>query len=160
MKVDIVKHFVSMRHASLLFAFLALFFTQLASAQSGCGNILSVTAPSSVTTGSNEVVWNVPQDKQSSYFVFDVEIWSSSSGGGQPAVDTKIATIGQTRTGQNGNGNNGVYRLTGNVPSIQVAPQTSYFIAVYGREYINGPAHTSLHPWDQIYYGIKSVSVN
>ncbi|RKP08277.1 hypothetical protein THASP1DRAFT_29909 [Thamnocephalis sphaerospora] len=158
MKVTIANRPTAMRLVSVLFAFIALFCTQLASAQTArdARNIVSITSPSVVAAGKTQVTWEVPESKQNSFFTFDVELWASSSNGRMPALDVKVATLGQTRTGAAGNRAN-KYTLDADIPSLPNAKFTTYYVAVYGRELVHGPTFTSQHPWDTIYYDLKPV---
>ncbi|KAI9592191.1 hypothetical protein BDF19DRAFT_416443 [Syncephalis fuscata] len=123
-----------------------------------CENsVIEITNPNLLAMGTNEVEWVVPEELRSAYMIFDVELWSISSGpGGQPGVERKEASFGQAKTDTNSD-SNGRYHLIVTVPPLFPGPTTSYFYAVYGRQYINGPAFTTIHPWDPIYYGLKPV---
>ncbi|KAI9592190.1 hypothetical protein BDF19DRAFT_219081 [Syncephalis fuscata] len=147
------------RISVLFFVLFALFQHSVDAAYPACNyQALSVTAPAQVAEGNNTIEWTVREDLRNAYFVFNVELWSSSGSGGQPAVQRKEVSIGQARTGAN-TGPDGKYSLTGKVPKQTPGPKTTYFIAVYGHQYINGPAFTSIHPWDPVYYGTKDVTL-
>jgi hypothetical protein len=152
-----MRYIVSIMLFTVIFAFLALFSSQKVNAQiEYCTNILDITSGSELTP---YVTWTVPASKANSYFTFNVELWSASSGPGQPAVYRKIGTIGTTRTGQDGNtGQN--YRVNGVLPPFTPDERTSYFIAVYGYEYPLGPVQSQILPWTPVYYDIQYVIVN
>jgi hypothetical protein len=150
-----LKHTTTMMLFTILFALLALFGGQVVNAQSEhCGKIIEITSGNQLAPN---ITWTVPESEKNSYFVFNVELWASS--GRSPATERKVADLGETRTGQDGNGGQH-YHLTADLPEITPGQQTSYYIAVYGRKYEHGPAMTSIHPWDLVYYGTQSVYLN
>ncbi|KAI8054436.1 hypothetical protein BDF22DRAFT_654598 [Syncephalis plumigaleata] len=146
--------------SAVLFALLTIFQYQASAEYTKCTyDVFNVTEPSSITLGSNTTVkWTVP--KELSYFSFNIELWYTSSGPDGPAVERLVKNLGSTNSSSTPPNADGQYTWTSKVDSVPSGSNILYFIAVYGRYYINGPAQTSLHPWDPIYYGKKPVTIN
>jgi hypothetical protein len=138
----------------ILFALLTPLNISLTDAQqTPCGEIITITSGPKL---GRHVSWTVPLSEANSYFSFDVELWSMQHGPGHLTTQRRVATLGQTHTGSIGHYGRH-YQINITTPDPPPQQRTTYFVAVYGRKYPDGPAMTQIHPWDPIYYGIQDV---